>query len=354
MDQIQFSQLRHCPPLGPNDTLDVIKFGSNGKLDATTAPIGSWVIEVSYTNLAGCTGVSKDTIHILETPKEPEVVGEDYCEGDDIYLVANGTNNDSMYWYHDVNLQNGLGIGSPIFWGSAPNPADGDVFVWVTQNNNSCISPALKYQLSVKPAPIADFEMSFTDTNQQKVFNVPNWQSPIFGFTPFAVVFDAINTQPSDSIWWNHHKEVGLDPSWINNGNYSTVGFTYSLSNRNRDGALGDPFITECIVTDQYGCSDTAQTYIWSIGVEDYYNIFTPNGDGVNDIFYVPVTFLKTYHVEIFNRWGDKVYEWNDASEGWDGGDQPDGVYFWVLMGTTIDDAEYNKKGTVTLTGSGR
>jgi gliding motility-associated-like protein len=338
--------------LGPNDTLAIEPSGSNGKFDATKSPLGSWELTVSYTNLNGCTGVSTDTIHVLETPAKPSPTEAAYCQGEAIYLNATGSYPDSMYWYNDINLTDLIGVGSPTLWGDAPDPADGPVYVWVTQNNWECVSEKVKYELPIKEAPTAAFVLTYTDTLGIVNYNVPHTQSPIYGNNPFAVNFSATGTVPSDSVWWNHHREDGVDPSWVNDGNFTDVGFTYSVANLTKEGAVGPVYVTQMIVTNEFGCSDTAEALIWSFGSEDYYNVFSPNGDGQNDIFYVKNTSLEFFKVEIFNRWGAKVYEWeNDPNQGWDGGDHPDGVYFWVLKGTYVNGDEFKKQGTVTLTG---
>ena len=55
-------------PLGPNDTLAIQPFGTNGQFDPSVMGVGSWQFMVSYTNLNGCTGISTDTIHVLASP----------------------------------------------------------------------------------------------------------------------------------------------------------------------------------------------------------------------------------------------------------------------------------------------
>ena len=338
--------------LGANDTLDIVQFGSNGKFDASASPIGSWQIEVSYTNLNNCTGVSTDTIHVLETPEAPTVIEDTYCEGEDINLSAIGNNPDSMYWYNDINELYLVGVGSPTYWGVAPDPSDGPVYVWVTENNWKCVSPKVKYELPIKEAPDASFTMNYRDTLGNDLYSVPNTSSPIYGFNPMGVVFNVTNAQFSDSVWWNHHAELGADPSWINDANTPDVGFTYSIANYFEGSIKGGVYVTRVIVTNEFGCADTAEAYFLSVGTEEYYNIFTPNGDGVNDVFYVNNTSLEFFKVEIFNRWGSKVYEWeNDPTHGWDGGSQPDGVYFWTLIGTYTGGEEFQKQGTVTISG---
>lgn len=86
-------------------------------------------------------------------------------------------------------------------------------------------------------------------------------------------------------------------------------------------------------------------------------NIFTPNGDGVNDFFEVKVRGASYFHLQIFNRWGEMLFESKDPSRVWNGGKQdyyaPDGVYFWTLDVLDANDApmlekDYNH-GYVTI-----
>ena len=79
-------------------------------------------------------------------------------------------------------------------------------------------------------------------------------------------------------------------------------------------------------------------------------NVFTPNGDGMNDEFRVAYRSLKEFHCWVYNRWGHLVYEWTDPAKGWDGtiGGRPaaEGAYYYVIraLGT---DADKNAKYTI-------
>jgi gliding motility-associated-like protein len=70
-------------------------------------------------------------------------------------------------------------------------------------------------------------------------------------------------------------------------------------------------------------------------------NIFTPNGDGLNDVLrplilnehnnYRPVTNedgLKNYRMQVYNRWGELVFQSTDAEKGWEGSGFAEGVYY--------------------------
>jgi gliding motility-associated-like protein len=90
-------------------------------------------------------------------------------------------------------------------------------------------------------------------------------------------------------------------------------------------------------------------------------NVFSPNGDGVNDGFGPiltgdPVDFSMLIH----NRWGQLVYSTTYAKSRWDGrvegGLVPAGTYFWVVQyGSRMDDGSIvrdTKTGAVTLMGN--
>ena len=85
-------------------------------------------------------------------------------------------------------------------------------------------------------------------------------------------------------------------------------------------------------------------------------NGFSPNGDLINDV--LKVKAKETYGIVefraiIYNRWGQKLYEWTDINEGWDGTyngkDVNEGVYFVLVKAKGADGREYNIKKDVNL-----
>uniref|UniRef100_A0AB33J0C7 Gliding motility-associated C-terminal domain-containing protein n=1 Tax=Prevotella sp. GTC17259 TaxID=3236795 RepID=A0AB33J0C7_9BACT len=84
-------------------------------------------------------------------------------------------------------------------------------------------------------------------------------------------------------------------------------------------------------------------------------NAFSPNGDGVNDIYkaksgYQSIVEFKAY---IFNRWGQKLYEWDDPAEGWNGtfhgNPVKEGVYFVLVKAKGADGHTFNIRRDVNL-----
>lgn len=84
-------------------------------------------------------------------------------------------------------------------------------------------------------------------------------------------------------------------------------------------------------------------------------NAFTPNGDGINDVFKVKEGYqsIVSFEAAVFNRWGKKLYEWKDIAGGWDGrsggSDVPDGAYYLVLKARGADGRNYHFKKTINL-----
>ncbi len=120
--------------------------------------------------------------------------------------------------------------------------------------------------------------------------------------------------------------------------------------------------------TDSNGCVSTAEVTIY-IECEDFFvpNVFTPNGDGDNDEFIVRQVITKTpltltsnpeepdYTIEIFDRWGKKVFSANGSTAApWNGkidntgGDAPTGVYYYIIK-STCDNNNYDQHGFVQL-----
>jgi gliding motility-associated-like protein len=79
-------------------------------------------------------------------------------------------------------------------------------------------------------------------------------------------------------------------------------------------------------------------------------NVFTPNGDGINDVF--EILNLEHYpmaQIVIYNRWGNKVFEHSDYyNNWWDGQDHSDGVYYYVIRYTRLGETKH-AEGAVTI-----
>ena len=83
-------------------------------------------------------------------------------------------------------------------------------------------------------------------------------------------------------------------------------------------------------------------------------NSFTPNGDGINDIFKVKYPFpVKEFQFSIYNRYGEKIFETADMQKGWDGTygsvKQETGSYIWVIRIVELNGVVESNTGTITI-----
>jgi len=114
-------------------------------------------------------------------------------------------------------------------------------------------------------------------------------------------------------------------------------------------------------LTDSNGCmiSDTAELFDFEIGCEPYLyipNAFSPNGDGVNDVFKVSTHNVSYFKMQIFNRWGELIFKSNDPDIGWDGRYNGDlcqsGVYTLIIEYSALNSSHSQNlqhSGTLNL-----
>ncbi len=87
----------------------------------------------------------------------------------------------------------------------------------------------------------------------------------------------------------------------------------------------------------------------------EFPNAFSPNGDGINDVYKAKDGYqsIIEFHAYIFNRWGQKLYEWDDPAGGWDGThngrDVAQGVYFCLVKAKGADGRTFTIKRDVNL-----
>lgn len=82
-------------------------------------------------------------------------------------------------------------------------------------------------------------------------------------------------------------------------------------------------------------------------------NTFTPNGDGMNDTFGIAGEGVHEFKMQIFNRWGQLIYESANANERWDGTFQgvkvPMGTYIYKVSAKGATGQKQNKEGNVNV-----
>jgi gliding motility-associated-like protein len=109
-------------------------------------------------------------------------------------------------------------------------------------------------------------------------------------------------------------------------------------------------FTISQVVTNELGCMDSLSQTICVKNVVRVYmpNIFSPDGDGVNDRFEVGAIGIDNYEISIYNRWGNLVFRSNDIDDSWDGKFQGEyvmaGVYTVLISFEDQETGELERK----------
>jgi len=106
------------------------------------------------------------------------------------------------------------------------------------------------------------------------------------------------------------------------------------------------------IAKSKWGCKDTTvfnPLCVDACPVLEVPNSFTPNNDEQNDLFIVHSKSIVEFHAVILNRWGKKIYEWDNATKGWDGkiggSDASPGVYYYIITAKGKKEIDYEFTG---------
>ena len=162
------------------------------------------------------------------------------------------------------------------------------------------------------------------------------------GLTPLPVTFTNTSSNP-----------VGTNYSW-SFGDGTTVA-TNSIIVTHTYNSQG--YFPVILTATNGFCNDTAVRYIKvdiisSITIP---NVFTPNGDGKNDIFKFNAVNMGEISVTIFDRWGLKMFESTEVGNvSWDGKNKggstvTDGTYFYIIKAKGLDNKIYDFNGTVNV-----
>ncbi|MBK7130813.1 MAG: gliding motility-associated C-terminal domain-containing protein [Crocinitomicaceae bacterium] len=238
---------------------------------------------------------------------------------------------------------------------SVSNTSSSGTFFWNFGNGNSGIGMNGTTQYTTSGQ--YDVSLSYTDDNGCNALVL---------YTNYIDVFDTLvatftyNPQQPDML----NSEVIFDNNSIGATSYHwSFGDGTQSSDENPShsysGTPGSNYIVTLIVSNSV-CEDTAQSIIQIQDQIIFYvpNAFTPDGDEYNEIFQPVFTSgfdPYDYHLMIFNRWGELIFESFNATVGWNGtySDQglvQDDVYVWKIdFKETMSDKRHTRTGHVVL-----
>lgn len=278
--------------------------------DITVNQPGSYTLTVFDTN--GCFDTSDPIeLTLADTQAIIDTVGTTFfCEGDSVILA-------------------GLGLGI-------------EHFVWLPAGDTSqtiTISQSGTYQLlTLDTFGCQAFSESVTVEVEENLLTAPTgFDTNICSGT--SIVLQA--TSPLGEINW-YLPNVGIP-----------VGTGTSFQT-----PILEDTITYYLVSEQSVCASesTAVTVeVVDCGAFNAPNIFTPNGDGVNDIWYPQIAFESCFKCRIYNRWGALVTAFDRPLRGWDGtyrdsgGQVEDGTYFYILEYCNFTGSTTQKTGYIQV-----
>ncbi|RFS24620.1 PKD domain-containing protein [Chitinophaga silvatica] len=272
---------------------------------------------VVATNQYGCTNTGKIGIKVNQ-PFKIYAVDQEICQGESVQMQTGGAL--TYKWIPDRGL-NRSDIANPV-----AKPDGNITYQVVGYNDNTCFTDTVLARIYVRTAPTIDLGPDIV-LPTGSVLQIPAKASE-----------DIISTEWSPQTGLSCYN--CLTPTTTLTGN-----ITYRVKVTNRFG---------CTATDELKISTVCET-----GNVFIPNTFSPNGDGMNDIFYVRGQGMQTIRAfKIFNRWGQLIFErynsnTNDASKGWDGKFKgqplnPDVFVYYVEI--VCDKGEVTLiKGNVTL-----
>ena len=174
----------------------------------------------------------------------------------------------------------------------------------------------------------------------QETINASFNADPTHGLMPLSVTFTNTSTNgPGTNYNWN-------------TGNGMTYTTTNAATVYNNEGTY-----TVVLTATKGVCTATASTIIVVDLVSAFVvpNVFTPNGDGKNDVFRLNAVNMGEINMTIFDRWGLKMFESTDYGQmEWDGKNKSgntvtDGTYFYIIHAKGLDDSKYDLKGSVNV-----
>ncbi len=266
----------------------------------------------------GCRDEMVKTIDVYEMPVAAFVTPDNFCEGDTLIPQNNSVNASLYYW--DFGQTGG------IISGRAPRYVFNEAGVYDIRlkalNEIGC-ADSTERSINIQRQPQPRFTVSLTDTTHQ---------SPVGAVVTNQTVF------PSDSegaFYWD----------FGNGETYEGFNVPFTIIYVNNTDVAQYMTITLEATTD-VGCTAayTQSVLVGATACDERItipNIFTPNGDGLNDVLrplilkdkdtYRPVVQedgLKNYRMQVYNRWGELVFESTDVEKGWNGEGFAEGVYY--------------------------
>jgi gliding motility-associated-like protein len=158
--------------------------------------------------------------------------------------------------------------------------------------------------------------------------------TPVVGYVPLDVTFSSAGTTGSNTYLWN------FDNGATTTTAHPAVTFI--------EAGIYDVFLVTSISGQ---CKDTAWVSVEVKEVTEVIipNIFSPNGDNSNDLFFPKTKAVAELTIDIWDRWGKHITTFDGLTGNWNGAGSSDGTYFYIAKGRGKDKSEIEQTGFVLL-----
>ncbi len=230
---------------------------------------------------------------------------------------------------------------------TCPGGSDGKAFVTATGGSN------YTYAWNTSPVQTTDTALNLTAGTYTVTVSEAGFcnatASAVVSVSGILLLFDTKNV----SCYGTGDAEISVT---VTGG---TFPYAYAWSNNATDTSISQ--LSEGVylltVTDAANCSASDSVTVTKEVCPSYVHFptaFSPNGDGVNDLFRAkPSVDLKKFSIRIYNRWGEPVFESNDITESWDGVyksiPQPLSTFVWFSEFSFDNGSKHTQSGNVTL-----
>jgi gliding motility-associated-like protein len=299
-----------------------------GNITGSTYPFsGNTSVSVTVVGTSnGCSNSANAVVMVNPNPNASIAVSNiTGCVPSCMNFTATGSSNITSYGW----MLNGVGITGAQNGGYCFDNAASYTLGLTVMDANGCSGTITPVTIDIYPQPVADF-------NHAPI-------KPIVNQDPYVTFTDASWGAPIVS--WNWY--------FMNTAQYTST-------QQNPQFMYTDPgtYPVVLVVKSDKGCTDTIIRPV--VVGEDFGiyvpNAFTPNADGVNDVFQPKGFGVTQYELNIFDRWGEKVFSTKTFDQGWDGTFQGRGgdvmkedSYTWLINCTSVFGKSHELKGHVTL-----
>ena len=291
---------------------------SNGGSGQSATGLAAGTYTITITDVKGCTLVSTVNVNASQGPTVNSTAQNATCKDNtDGSVTTNASGGTAPYTYtwSQGSTANALS-----------NVPLGNYAVTVTDAGGCTSTTSVSVQ-SANPQPAVDYN-----------------------YTPNEIIYTGSEVDFTDL------SSGGSGLSW---------NFGDTASAANNSSVLSNPIhifkevSTYCVtltVTSAAGCIDKTVKCLNVIDRDSIFvpNVFTPNGDGVNDVFIITATGMQELNFDIYDRWGLKIYDGALPKAEWDGRTlsgvlAADGTYYYTYTALSLRGKKYSGAGFVTL-----